>query len=248
MHILFFLLFSSFVASNAFAGDKYNFETSRECIGCDLTDFVAVNSNFNKSVLRDSDLSRCNLDGSTFEDSLFVNVVLDNCSLQSTSFKNADFSSTSLLQADIAGSDFSGVKVSVPNFLSSQNWQYAKNFYHLPLSRADLFQGALELYKSGGYEQSLVLIDHLLLNDTLPSYLHLRSLLNLQMGQEDLALDDIIKSSDLYLANGDIYKSEALRKYADDFSQIHLNTTDDSFEMASFISSLLAASYWLLLF
>ena len=71
--------------------------------------------------------------------------------------------------------------------------------------------------------------------------------MNLQIGRRS-CFDDIIKSSDLYLANGDIYKSEALRKYADDFSQIHLNTTDDSFEMASFISSLLAASYWLLLF
>ena len=248
MHILFFLLFSVFVVPNTFAADKHRFETSRECIGCDLTDFVAVNSNFNDSVLRDSDLSRCNLDGSTFDNSFFANVVLDHCSLQLTSFKNVDLTSTSLSHADVAGSDFAGAKVSVSNFLSSYNWQYAKNFHHLSLSRADLFQGALELYKSGGYKQSLVLIDQLLLEDTLPSYLHLRSLVNLQMGQEDNALEDIIKSSELYLANGDIHKSEAMRKYADEFSELHLNSHENSFEMASYISSLLAAAYWLLLF
>ena len=248
MHILFFLLLSTFVSPNAFAADKYRFETSRECIGCDLTDFVSVNSNFNRSVLRNSDLSRCNLDGSTFDNSLFENVVLDHCSLQSTSFKNVDLSSTSLSRADVAGSDFAGAKVSVSNFLDSYNWQYAKNFYHLPLSRADLFQGALELYNSGGYEQSLVLIDQLLSEDTLPSYLHLRSLVNLQMGQVDIALEDIIKSSELYLAKGDIQKSEAMRKYADEFSEINLNASDSSFEMASYISSLLVAAYYLLLF
>ena len=59
---------------------------------------------------------------------------------------------------------------------------------------------------------------------------------------------NIIKSSELYLAKGDIQKSEAMRKYADEFSEINLNASDSSFEMASYISSLLVAAYYLLLF
>ena len=247
MHILVFLFLSFFAGSTAFASDKFRFETSKQCIDCDLSDFVAVNSNFNESVLRNSDLSRCNLDGSTFDNSVFVNVILDHCSLQSASFKNVDFSSSTLSHADVAGSDFTGAKISVAKFLSSYNWQYAKNFYHLSVSPSELFQGALDLYNSGGYEQALVLIDHLLLDDEiLPSYLHLRSLVNLQLGQEDVAIGDIFKSADLYLANGDTYKSDALRRYAEDIAERISSEPDSLFKDASYLSSIIATAYWLL--
>ena len=236
-----------FAVPTAFANDRRSFELSRKCIGCDLTDFVSVNSNFTDSRIINSDLSRCNLSGSVFDGSFFSDVILDGCSLQSSSFKNVDLTTTSLKSADIAGSDFSGSKVSAANFLSAINWQYARNFSHLPLNSDDVFQGALDLYDSEKYEQSLHLINHLLAEyQILPSYLHLRSVINIQLGETQDAVDDILKSSDLYLDSGDIARSDALSSYAKKLSESTLDGPDRSSFDPAFLSSLAGLVYWVL--
>lgn len=241
------LLIPFFAVPTAFANDRRSFELSRNCIGCDLTDFVSVNSNFTDSRIVNSDLSRCNLSGSVFDGSFFSDVILDGCSLQSSSFKNVDLTTTSLKSADIAGSDFSGSKVSTSNFLSATNWQYARNFSHLPLSSDDVFQGALDLYNSEKYEQSLHLINYLLAEYQIsPSYLHLRSVVNIQLGDIQFAVDDIQKSSDLYLEKGDITRSDALKAHAKKLSESTLEGADRSSFDTAFFSSLAGLIYWVL--
>ena len=241
------LLIPFFAVPTAFANDRRSFELSRKCIGCDLTDFVSVNSNFTDSRIVNSDLSRCNLSGSVFDGSFFSDVILDGCSLQSSSFKNVDLTTTSLKSADIAGSDFSGSEVSAANFLSAINWQYARNFSHLPLSSDDVFQGALDLYDSEKYEQSLHLINHLLAEyQILPSYLHLRSVVNIQLGDTQYAVDDIRKSADLYLDNGDVTRADALKAYATKLSESTQDGADRTSFDPAFFSSLAGLIYWVL--
>ena len=144
--------------------------------------------------------------------------------MRSASFRNVDLTSTSLKSADIAGSDFTGAKIHPDEFLSSLNWQHAKNFHHIPLSPSSLFQGSLDLYLSEEYKQSLVIVDHLLSeyqND--PVYLHLRAAINIQIGEVEDAMRDIMLSSDLYLAEGDYVRANTLNSYSSELSQLSLN-------------------------
>lgn len=234
---LFFLLLLS--PSSVLSNPRSDFELTRKCINCNLKDFVSVNSNFTGSLLANSNLRSCNLSGSVFDYSTFDNVLLDDCSLQNSSFKDVDLMTTSLKNADIAGADFLGASVLSANFLSSVNWQYAKNFSHINIMPTDLFKGALDLYSSGDFKQSLVVLDYLIShNSVLPSYLHLRSALNLQLGDADSAIKDMLKSSDLYSSKGDSLRAEALIKYSDQFKDSMLSEDKNSSFDPQFMTSL----------
>ena len=238
MNIFLFFLFLLSPLS-ALSNPRFDFELNRKCTQCALNDFVSVNSNFTGSYLADSNLRSCNLSGSIFDNSTFDNVLLDDCSLQNTSFKNVDLLTTSLKQADIAGADFLGASVLPANFLSSVNWQYAKNFSHINILPADLYKGALDLYSSGDYKQSLLILDYLISdNSPLPSYFHLRSALNLQLGDADSAIQDMLKSSDMYLASGDSLRAEALTKYSEKFNDSRISEGKDSSFDSQFMASL----------
>jgi uncharacterized protein YjbI with pentapeptide repeats len=185
---------------------------SRRCVGCKLQDADLVQSDLRDGDLRRSQLQRANLSGARLDGANLSGADLSYTSLVGASLRGADLRGAQLMGTDLREADLSDALLD-PNALVSTHWQKAVGISVASQSYAALHNAGVDAAQQGRFPEAERFFAEAIRKDPNATISWVaRGITRTQLGQTQLAAQDLAYASNLAEQNGDMDQALQLKQ------------------------------------
>lgn len=183
---------------------------SRRCQGCDLQDADLVHADLRDARLNGAQLQRANLSGARLEGADLRGANLSFTSLAGASLQGADLRGSVLVGTDLRQADLSGALLD-PGALSRSHWQQARGLDPGLQSYADLHNAGAAAAQAGRYPEAEGFFSAAIRRQPEAAISWVaRGISRTELGQSELAAQDLSHAAALYRQMGDLPQAEQL--------------------------------------